>query len=80
MSKRDESLPAVERQAYDAMLGERNRYRDRVEALEAVLVEIAEPVEGSPIGNPWDFYNDVRKLAANAVGIPYAHQDFVLEE
>lgn len=77
MSEREESLPTVERQAYDAMLGERNRYRDRVEVLEAALVEIAEPVDGRPIGNPWGFYNDVRKLAANAVGIPYVHQDFV---
>ncbi|MBW3512171.1 hypothetical protein [Janthinobacterium sp. NKUCC06_STL] len=55
---------------------ERNRYRARIEALEATLLEISTPIEGKPMGNPWDFYNDVRKLAAGAIGIPYVHQEF----
>lgn len=76
MSTMDAVSPTVERQAYDALQAECRRYRDRVEALEGVLLEIAEPIEGKPIGNPWDFYNDVRKFAAEAISLPYVDQKF----
>lgn len=67
---------AVERQAYEALLAERGRWRERVEALEGALLIITDPIEGKPLGNPWDFYNDVRKVAAEAIGIPFVHQQF----
>lgn len=76
IDRNDDMTAPVERQAYDALFAERNRYRQRIEALEAVLLAIAEPIEGQPIGNPWDFYNDLRKRAAQAISIPYVHQVF----
>lgn len=65
------STGVVERQAYDALKAECDRYRARVEVLESALTTIAAPIAGKPVGNPWGFYDDLRKVAADTVGIPF---------
>lgn len=55
---------------------ERATYLTRILKLEAVLFEISEPVE-NPIGDAWDFYDDVRRLAGKAVGVPFVENTFI---
>lgn len=43
--------------------------------LKAALAEIAKPIDGKAIGNPWDFYEDMRRYAAEALGVEYVRQD-----
>lgn len=45
-----------------------------IQKMKAALADIAKPLT-NPLGNPWDFYENVRKLAADAIGITYVRQE-----
>jgi hypothetical protein len=52
----------------------------RASELESALREIAKPIDGQPIGDPWGFYEDLRRYAANALGEEFIrHPDAQLQ-
>lgn len=60
------SAPAAPTEQADSMAKAMNRIRE----LETALFEISNPI-ANPVGNPWAFYEDVRKFAADAISIPF---------
>ena len=50
-----------------------------ISSLRGVLREIAAPLVGTPLGDPWDFYDDLRHLASSTIGETYVKSDFRIE-